>query len=965
MIAKLIKTSLFTRIRLRILVPFVLSFFIVISLSIFAVGYLQKLNEALFLETAKSEIFKSFNNSMEQDIELLNGLIDMVKLNKDIQSAWIKKDRKLLISLVDNIFNNIKTNHNITHFYFHSMNRINFLRLHRQSQYGDLIKRYTLQKAFETGLPYAGLEFGEKGLFVLRVVHPWYINGELVGYIELGKEINHIIEKVAEIHGSFLGFIIDDRYLSNIEYKSNTPLQKILTAEMDNDDLVVMYTTHDEINKYIKNKNITYESIANGHSGQYQFGKNKYYFSTFRIKNAEEKNVGHMLFVIDITDLEQKKYFVLKTILSVIFVVALLIFLFYYRYSSRLQRYLSDIYSKLEVEIDSRKRTEKKLEKYAKELETMVDERTRELLIINDELKKDIELRKRTEENFEKSEKKYRVLFEKTPDAILIIDDNKFVDCNDATVKMLKYKNKEELLMAHPSALSPLTQPDGRESWEKAEEMIAVAFKNGSHRFEWDHKRADGEVFPVEVLLTSIPVGDRNILYTVWRDITERKRDEKIIMRQAYYDALTNLPNRTLLRDRLQQAIIHANRYKNHGAILFLDLDQFKKINDSLGHSIGDSLLIEVANRIEEALREGDTAARLGGDEFIILLSDLPGNENSYSIAEKVAEKIKRTINQPYNIEQYELKVSTSIGISIFTGKNESVDDILQHADTAMYRAKSDGRNAIRFFLPSMQAEVLKRLSLEKDLGDAFENEELYLCYQPQYSTEHKLIGVEALIRWEHSTRGHISPLDFIPIAEEIGLIIPISEWVLNKAMTDMRSMVSLSKINVPMRLSINLSPYQFRQEDFILGIKRAIIKNNFPPDLLTLEITENVIIDNIEDTIKKCLQLKDIGIHISLDDFGTGYSSLGYLKQLPINELKIDKSFVQDIEIDKNDAILVETIISMAHHFKLKIVAEGVETIEQLNFLKNHNCDAYQGYYFSKPLLIEDLKERYLKSEI
>jgi diguanylate cyclase (GGDEF)-like protein/PAS domain S-box-containing protein len=964
MTTKLKKTSLFSRIQLRILMPFVLSFLLIITLSVFGVNYLQKANETTFLHAEKNQITNSFVNSINQDSELQHGLIELIKTNKEIQQAWLSRDFQLLTNLSEPIFEKLKSNHKITHFYFHNTDKTNFLRAHRKQQRGDLIKRYTLEKAYQTGRPYSGLEFGEKGLFVLRVVHPWYINQELIGYIELGKEINHLIDKVAEINNSHLALIIDKGFLNNIKSKSNTPLQKVLAENNFENKPFVIYSSAFDLKKIIDDSGIDYKEIEEKYSKRFQSGNKDYYASTFSIKNTEGKNVGQMLFSIDISELQKKKYELLKIIFSIIFIVALIIVTFYFRYSRRLQNYLSDIYSQLELEISAHEETEIKLEEYTKELEVTVEERTRELVVTNDELKKDIELRKKTEQEFKNSEKKYRVLFEKTPDAILIIDNNEFVDCNDATVKMLRYKNKKELLMTHPSVLSPPTQPDGRESWEKAEAMISIAFKNGSHRFEWEHKRADGEVFPVEVLLTSIPVGDRNILYTVWRDITERKRDEKTIKHQAYYDSLTNLPNRSLLRDRLQQAIIHSNRYKNNGAVLYLDLDQFKKINDSLGHSVGDSLLIEVSNRIECLLREGDTAARLGGDEFIILLPELQSNESSYTYAEKVANKIKLAINEPFHIDQYELKVSTSIGISVFTGKNESVDDVLQHADTAMYRAKSDGRNSIRFFLPSMQAEVVKRLNLEQDLSDALDNEELYMCYQPQYSEDHKLFGVEALIRWEHPERGNISPLDFIPIAEDMGLIIPIGNWVLGRAMSDIRSLTNEMSINPPLNLSINLSPHQFSQEDFILNIKSSIVENNFPANYLTLEITENVIIHNIEDTIKKCQLLNESGINISLDDFGTGYSSLGHLKQLPINELKIDRSFIRDIEIDKNDAILVETIISMAHHFDLKIVAEGVETLEQLNFLRNHGCNAYQGYYFSKPLIIEELRDYYIKSE-
>lgn len=968
MVNQLRKSHLFTSIRYRILAPFIICFLIIVSLVIFSINYLETINENIFLEGTKKEIFNTFQVALDKDVELQDGLIELIQSDKDIQRAWLNRDRNSLLRLTKPIFDYIKTKHHINHFYFHDLNKINFLRVHRPNHHGDKIDRYTLQQAYETGLSSNGLEFGAMNYFVLRVVHPWFIEGKLAGYIELGEEINHLIDKVAKIHNYNLALIIDKDFLNNIKNRAYSPLQKVIAEKGSTNKLIIMHSTYNGFkdNRFkdiLQDYQNSQEPGKSNYSNIHQSGGHSYFSSAFPVNNVEQQNVGHMLYSIDITELEENKSFLLKMLLTFIFVVTALILFFYYWYSGKLQKFLSRIFNRLEQEIESRKKTEEKLETYTEELETIVVERTNELVAANDKLKKDIELRKKTEEEFKKSERKYRVLFEKTPDAILIIDNNSFVDCNDATVKMLRYKNKEELLMTHPSELSPPVQPDGRESWEKAEEMMAIAFKNGSHRFEWDHKRADGEVFPVEVLLTSIPVGDRNILYTVWRDITERKKDERTIRHQAYYDALTNLPNRALLRDRLHQAVIHAKRYKNHGAVMFLDLDQFKKINDSLGHSVGDSLLIEVSNRIKGILREEDTAARFGGDEFIILLPGLPDNDNSFTFAEKVAEKIKSAINAPFNIDHYELKISSSIGISIFKGENESVDDILRHADTAMYRAKSDGRNVIRFFLPSMQAEVVKRLNLEKDLSDAFEKEELYLCYQPQYSAENKLYGVEALIRWKHPTRGHISPLDFIPIAEEIGLIIPISEWVLNQAMTDMRSMVSLSKTRTPMRLSVNLSPYQFRQDDFILSIKKAIVKNDFPAELLTLEITENVIIDNIEDTIQKCKQLKDIDIHISLDDFGTGYSSLGYLKQLPINELKIDKSFIQDIEKDNNDIILVQTIISMAHHFNLKIIAEGVETIEQLNFLMANNCDAYQGYYFSKPLVIDELSELYLKS--
>jgi diguanylate cyclase (GGDEF)-like protein/PAS domain S-box-containing protein len=953
-------TKFLSGLRRKVLIPVVSGFVIFVVLVNFGVRYLQEHNEIIFLDNIHTELENTFQLSIDDDSELQAGLIELIKSNKDIQNAWLNKNRDDLYALSKPIFNYLQSEHDITHFYFHNVDNTNFLRVHNVNRYDDKITRYTLERSSETQKPFSGLEFGIFGQFVLRVVHPWVINGELVGYIELGEETNQLIKKIAEIHDFDMTLVLDNDYLDSNKYKIETPLQKLLTKNVRTDDWSVLYSTKNNVDPLLVSNVVSHSFSQENNKFKYKSDNNSFFSSAFTLKNAQQQNVGHIVYSVNVTDLESNKALLFNSFFVLTFMFSFLVMYVYFKYSEKLNVYLADIFHKLEEENRIRKLTELALEKYSKELEGTVEERTKELTKVNQDLQNDIELRKKTENELFKSERKYRTLFEKTPDAILIIDSSNFVDCNDATVEMLRYKSKEELLMTHPSELSPSHQPDGRESWEKAEEMMTLAFKNGNHRFEWDHKRANGEVFPVEVLLTSIPVGDHNILYTVWRDITERKKDEETIRHQAYYDSLTDLPNRTLFVDRLQQAIFHAKRYRHYSAVLFLDLDMFKKINDSLGHSIGDELLIEVGNRIKECLRVGDTAARLGGDEFVVLLPELQNNDSSYSLAEKVADKIRDEIDKPFLIEQYELKTSTSIGISVFTGKLESHDDILRQADMAMYKAKSDGRNAIRFFLPSMQSEVLKRLTLEKDLINAFKNDEFYLCYQPQFTNNNKIIGVEALIRWEHPVQGNISPMEFIPIAEDLGLIIPMSEWVLNTAMVDMLSFINILKDKEPINLSVNLSPLQFHQENFILNIKKSIATNQFSPDYLTLEITENIIIDNIEDTIEKCKVLKDIGINISLDDFGTGYSSLGYLKQLPIDELKIDKSFVADIETNNDDAVLVETIIAMAHHLKLSVVAEGVETKAQREFLESKKCDIYQGYYFSKPLTMVELKEFY-----
>ncbi|RLB72574.1 MAG: hypothetical protein DRH06_11310 [Deltaproteobacteria bacterium] len=387
--------------------------------------------------------------------------------------------------------------------------------------------------------------------------------------------------------------------------------------------------------------------------------------------------------------------------------------------------------------------------------------------------------------------------------------------------------------------------------------------------------------------------------------------------------------------------------------MLFLDLDRFKNINDSLGHPIGDALLQSVANRLRDDLRTEDTVSRLGGDEFVVILSDL-GNDpvNAAAMAQQKAENIKQRLAEKNIIEGHELHITPSIGVAMFPSENnkqETGDDILRHADTAMYRAKDDGRDTIRFFLPSMQSAADSRLAIEKELRYALERNELSLFFQPQVNAKGEIFGAETLARWQHPEMGFISPAIFIPIAEATGLILPIGEWVLQTACEHLKSW---SDSGLPMKhLAVNVSPRQFRQPNFINQVESILEQTGANPNQLGLEITEGMVIDNIPDTIEKMEALKKLGITLSIDDFGTGYSSLTYLKKMPLDILKIDQSFIRDIETDSNDAAIVDTIIAMTTHLDLKVIAEGVETQFELEFLKQKGCLLYQGYYFSKPL--------------
>jgi diguanylate cyclase (GGDEF)-like protein/PAS domain S-box-containing protein len=432
-------------------------------------------------------------------------------------------------------------------------------------------------------------------------------------------------------------------------------------------------------------------------------------------------------------------------------------------------------------------------------------------------------------------------------------------------------------------------------------------------------------------------------------DITDAKRAEVEIERLAYHDALTGLPNRVLLLDRLTQALATARRSRRCGAVLFVDLDQFKRINDAHGHAMGDALLREVARRLESFLREEDTVARLGGDEFVILLPELATSlDEAGALVMAVAEKIRRALEGPVTIEGQEFVTSASIGLTVFPKDAESVDDLMREADTAMYRAKERGRNALAYFEPTMQEAVSERYALDRELREAVREHSFELYLQSQVNGDGKVIGAEALLRWWHPQRGMMMPESFISLVEESGLIVPMGEWVLREACMLIARLAAEGR-RLP--IAVNVSPRQFRQADFVQRVKEILATTGADPTCLTLEITESLLVEHASEAVARMTELATLGLRFAIDDFGTGYSSLAYLKRLPLVELKIDKSFVQDIPHDPNDVALVETILSMARHLHFEVVAEGVENEAQLAFLRQHGCERFQGFYFQRPL--------------
>lgn len=728
------------------------------------------------------------------------------------------------------------------------------------------------------------------------------------------------------------------------------------------------------------------------------------------------------------------------------------------------------------------------------------------------------------EEALTESESKYRTLFNQSADALLILQNGRFSECNQAAVRMLGCNNAKEVLQLSPYELSPKKQPDGRNSLEKGEELIAVAFSQGSHRFDWEHIRRNGKVFSTEVLLTHIPNKVNDILHVVWRDISdrkvieqynrlrrhilervmtdesqdeilesmtkgiervqpemscavlllegdgkkfsqciapsmpdfftdqisgleigpkvggcgtsaytgkrvvveniatlpdltrykelvvkaklqacwsepilssdgnvlgvfaiyhhcistpsdedinliqqsaqlvsiviERKRMEHQLQEMASTDVLTGLANRRTLESLLQHAIVSNARTNKSGALLFIDLDHFKTINDTLGHAIGDALLQSVARRLPACVREGDTVARFGGDEFVLILENLSEKKASAaSEAEMVGEKILDVLRKAYVLNGSEHQVTPSIGVVLFDGHHKTAGELLQQADIAMYQAKQSGRNAIRFFDPAMQKTIDIQVALERELKVALEDNQFVLYYQLQLNDRGQHMGAEVLLRWNHPQKGLISPMDFIPIAEETELIVPIGLWVIETACEQLNVWAE-SEQTCDLIIAVNVSAQQFNKPEFVDDVLNALRKNKVQPGRLKLELTESMLVNDLDEIIGTMNKLKSIGVQFSLDDFGTGYSSLQYLKQLPLDQLKIDQSFVRDLEESAQDRAIVRTIIAMAKGLDLDVIAEGVETVEQQAMLVDFDCHHFQGYLFAKPMRISEFEE-------
>jgi diguanylate cyclase (GGDEF)-like protein/PAS domain S-box-containing protein len=856
--------------------------------------------------TRIDDISGDFHRIIGQQTSGLSLAIQTIAIDKQMKKALREGDRERLLNDWQGVFETMKKENHLTHFYFLDKNRVCLLRVHNPKKYGDLIERFTAQKAEWTHQQSSGIEIGPLGTFTLRVVQPVYDEGVLIGYIELGKEIEDVLNALHERSNENIAVLVHKKYLNRQSWEEG---MRMLGRETDWTQLpndAIIYSSQKKLpSPFLEEaqRHTTNHCIHRTTDQEVTYEGKDWRVSMIPLKDASDKEIGDLMLMNDIS-FEKNEFVAFVTESAAIGMILMgtflgLVFLLLRQMASNIRRQQSDL---------------------------------------------------------QESEERFEQLAEQSRTFIWEVDrDGKFTYVSDMVEKVLGYRVEEVVGQKYFYDLHP---SEGKEGFQKIVREIFERKESFENLTNMAVTR-DNEL--LWFTTNGIAMVDSNGNLLGYRgsntDISERKFSEEKINGLAFFDQLTSLPNRILLLDRLKQAISASSRTGNYGALLFIDLDNFKTLNDTLGHDIGDSLLKLAAKRLSLCVREGDTVSRFGGDEFVVVLGGLSTDETDAATAsELVSEKILASLNQPYFLGGINHRSTASIGITLFKGDSTSIDDLMKQADLAMYKSKDAGRNTLSFFDPNMEHTLKERAVLEEDLRIGIEEQQFILYYQAQVLNHNRIVGAEALVRWKHPKRGMVAPMEFISVAEETGLIIPLGEWILKTACVQLAQWSRVAEM-ADVSIAVNVSARQFRQSNFVSQVSSILQESGADPKKLKLELTESLLVQNVEDVIEKMVALKNIGVGFSLDDFGTGYSSLSYLKRLPLDQLKIDQSFVRDLLIDSNDAIICKSTIALAESMGLSVIAEGVETKEQRDALSDIGCSSYQGYWFSRPVPLDEFE--------
>lgn len=947
--------------------------------------------------------------------------------------ALRRGDSTKLMMLWRDTYLKMNRDNGLSHFYFLDKNRVCFLRIHNPAKKGDRIDRFTAQEAEWNRKPSYGIEIGPLGTLTLRYIEPVIVNNELIGYIELGKEIEDILEQLHSDKETEVALFMKKEYLTQKSWEHG---MKMLGRDSDWSRMkryAMIYTSMgsfpQDILRGMDRK--MYEGIDVAKL-ETSFGGESFRFAPIPFQDVSGRNVGEMVILSNVT--YEKEEFLNTSIMGAMglillsgFVIGVIYFLL--RRSDekiRTQRLKLDE-NRLRYEQIARHSRTMAWEVDATGKYTYISSAVLEVLGYESEeviglyfydlhpskgretfkasaleafeLKKpfvnlknrvltkegktiwvltnampildasgrllgyrgsdtDIDEWQRSEEAIIASKNLMESIIETIPMAIFW--KNSLLEYQGCNTRFAVDSGKE-----HPEQIIGKNDYDlyGKEEADRirSEERELIRSQNGILYREEPIVLASGKTIwsaLFKVVLRN-KGGEIDGVLGIYQDITERKSAETQINTLAFYDPLTSLPNRTLLIDRLRQSMAASDRSGQYGGLLLIDLDNFKILNDTVGHEVGDRLLMETASRLKECLREEDTLSRIGGDEFMVMIWHLGTDSQSAALAcEAVAEKILATLNVPYSdYDGAAYRSSASIGITLYHGDGESAENLFKQAELAMYRSKETGRNSLSFFDPQMESSLKARTDLEDSIRKGIENGEFLLYYQPQVNGQGKAEGVEALVRWNHPQRGMISPAEFIPIAEASGLILPLGREILIQACRQLKAWES-NPLFSELSMAVNVSVRQFAQSQFAQEIRSILKESGANPALLKIEVTESMFAENIDEITAKMEELRALGIRFSIDDYGTGYSSLGYLKRLPLDQLKIDQGFVRDIFVDKNDETICRSTIALAKSMKLSVIAEGVETQEQFSLLLKLGCDAFQGYWFGRPMNAKGFEE-------